>query len=184
MPRRKAKSSQSIRGGGRTIATNRKAFHDYFVEETLEAGLVLVGSEIKSIRAGRVSLQDSYVSIRDGEAWLIGCHIAGYVQASYQDHDPRRDRKLLMHRREIARWRGKVEQRGFTMVPLKMYLKNNRAKVEIGLVRGKRQYDKRQVIARRESERRIQRAIKEVSSGRERDRRTSSRGHGPDRDED
>jgi len=173
MPRRKGPKGPSARGGDRTVATNRKAFHDYSIDETLEAGLVLVGSEIKSIRAGRVNLRDSYVAIRDGEAWLIGCHIAGYAQASYQDHDPRRRRKLLMHRREIARWRGKVDQRGYTIVPLKMYLKNNRAKVEIGLAKGKRAYDKRQTIARRDSERDIRRAIKESSSGREPHRRSS-----------
>jgi len=160
MPRKKkGRGSGTIRGGDRAVATNRKAFHDYFIDETLEAGLVLVGSEIKSIRAGRVNLRDSYVTIRDGEAWLIGCHIAGYAQASYQDHDPRRQRKLLMHRREIARWRGKVEQRGFTIVPLRMYLKNNRAKVEVGLARGKQLYDKRRAIAEREARRRMQRAL-------------------------
>ncbi len=148
--------------GDRLIATNRKAYHDYFIDETLEAGLVLVGSEIKSIRAGHVNLRDSYVAIRNGEAWLIGAHIAGYHQASYQDHDPRRDRKLLLHRHEILRWRSKVEQRGYTIVPLRLYLKNNRAKVEIGLARGKRSYDKREAIAERESERDIQRALKEA----------------------
>ncbi len=157
----KDKSSQKERGD-RLIATNRKAYHDYFIDETLEAGLVLVGSEIKSIRAGQVNLRDSYVAIRDGEAWLVGAHIAGYHQASYQDHDPRRDRKLLLHRHEILRWRGKVEQRGYTIVPLRLYLKNNRAKVEIGLARGKRSYDKREAIAERESERDIQRALKEA----------------------
>ena len=159
--RKKKKPNESIRGGDRTIATNRKAFHDYSISDTLEAGLVLVGSEIKSIRAGLVNLRDSYVTFRNGEAWLIGSHIAGYAQASYQDHDPRRDRKLLMHRREIGRWRSRVEERGFTVVPLKLYLKNNRAKVEIGLARGKRTYDKRQTIAKRDSERDMRRAMKE-----------------------
>jgi len=152
---------ESKRGGDRLIATNRRAYHDYFIEETLEAGIALVGSEIKSVRAGRVQLQDSYVTIRDGEAWLVGAHIAGYSQASYQDHDPRRDRKLLLHRQEIRRWRNKVEQRGYTIVPLKVYLKNNRAKVEIGLARGKRTYDKREAIAQRDAERELRRALKE-----------------------
>ena len=152
-----------VRGADRLISTNRKAYHDYFVDETLEAGLVLVGSEIKSIRAGQVNLRDSYVTLRNGEAWLIGAHIAGYSEASYQDHDPRRDRKLLLHRREIAKWRSKVEQRGFTMVPLKLYLKNNRAKVEIALVRGKHTYDKREAIAQRDSERDLRRELKEAS---------------------
>ena len=152
-----------VRGADRLISTNRKAYHDYFVDETLEAGLVLVGSEIKSIRAGQVNLRDSYVTLRNGEAWLVGAHIAGYTEASYQDHDPRRDRKLLLHRREITKWRSKVEQRGFTMVPLKLYLKNNRAKVEIALVHGKHTYDKREAIAQRDSERDLRRELKEAS---------------------
>jgi len=152
-----------VRGADRLVSTNRKAYHDYFVDETLEAGLVLVGSEIKSIRAGQVNLRDSYVTLRNGEAWLIGAHIAGYSEASYQDHDPRRDRKLLLHRREITKWRSKVEQRGFTMVPLKLYLKSNRAKVEIALVRGKHTYDKREAIAQRDSERDLRRELKEAS---------------------
>lgn len=155
------RKTPTVRGGNRTVATNRKAFHDYFVEDTLEAGLVLVGSEIKSIRAGHVNLRDSYVTIREGEAWLIGTHIAGYAQASYQDHDPRRDRKLLLHRREIDRWLGKAQQKGYTIVPTKLYLKDNRAKVEIGLARGKREYDKRDTIAKRDSDRAMRRAVKE-----------------------
>ncbi|MBN1402141.1 MAG: SsrA-binding protein SmpB [Anaerolineae bacterium] len=161
MPRKSGQAGDKVRGGNRLIATNRKAYHDYFISETLEAGIVLVGSEIKSVRAGRVNLRDSYVTVRDGEAWLIGMHIAGYAQASYQDHDPRRDRKLLMHRREITRWLVKSEQRGFTIVPLRLYLKDNRAKVEIGLAKGKHTYDKREAIAERESDRRLQRLLKE-----------------------
>jgi SsrA-binding protein len=148
-------------GGDRLITTNRRAYHDYFIEETLEAGVALVGSEIKSIRVGHVQLHDSYVTIRNEEAWLIGVHIAGYAEASYQDHDPRRDRKLLLHRQEIRRWRIKAEQRGYTIVPLKLYLKNNRAKVEIGLARGKHTYDKREAIAKRDSERDLRRALKD-----------------------
>ena len=147
--------------GDRTISVNRKAYHDYTIEDTLEAGLVLVGSEIKSIRAGRVSLREAYVTIRDGEAWMIGGHIAGYQEAGRQDHEPTRDRKLLLHRREILRWSQYVDQRGYTIVPLKLYLKDNRAKVEIGLARGKRQYDKRQTLRERETQRTIDRVIKE-----------------------
>lgn len=150
------------KSGNRVIATNRKAFHDYFIEDRLEAGLVLVGSEIKSIRAGKVSLRDAYVSFRNGEAWLISAHIAGYDQASYQDHAPRRDRKLLMHQREIDRWQARVEQRGYTAVPLRLYLKNNIAKVEIGLAKGKRQYDKRRSIAERDRQRELDRTLKDV----------------------
>jgi len=155
-------SSERKPGGDRIVAQNRKAYHDFFISETLEAGIVLVGSEIKSIRDNQVNLRDSYVTIRASEAWLIGTHISGYAEASYQDHDPRRDRKLLLHQREILKWRIMVEQRGYTIVPLKLYLVNNRAKVEIGLARGKRSYDKREAIAERDSERDIERAMKEV----------------------
>lgn len=162
MAKRERETQGHERGGNRDIAHNRKAYHDYFIEETLEAGLVLVGSEIKSIRAGRVNLRDSYVTFRDGEAWLVGSHIAGYSQASYLDHDPRRDRKLLMNKREILRWRQKAEQKGYTIVPLRLYLRNNLAKVEIALARGKRLYDKREAIAERESQRDIERAMKDA----------------------
>ncbi len=143
------------------IASNRKAHHDHFIDDTLEAGLVLHGSEIKSVRAGKVNLRDSYVAIRNDEAWLIGTHIAGYAQASFQDHEPRRDRKLLLHRLEIDRWLARAEQKGYTIIPLRMYLKNNRAKVEIGLARGKQQHDKRHAIAERDVQRDIDRALKE-----------------------
>jgi len=149
------------RGGDRTIANNRKAFHDYTIDDRYEAGIVLVGSEIKSIRAGRVNLRDSYVAFREGEAWLVGAHVAGYNEASYQDHEPMRDRKLLLHRQEIARLRARVEQRGYTVVPLRLYLKDNRAKVEIGLAKGKHAYDKREAIAERDSERAMQRELRE-----------------------
>lgn len=162
MAQKNKEARADARGGDRLVASNRKAYHDYFIDESVEAGLVLVGSEIKSIRAGKVNLRDSYVTIRDGEAWLIGSHIAGYAQASYQDHDPRRDRKLLLHRREILRLRQRVDQKGYTIVPLKMYLKDGRAKVEIGLARGKRQYDKREAIAQRDADRAIERAIKDA----------------------
>jgi SsrA-binding protein len=158
---KKGKAAEPVRGGDRMIASNRKAYHDYFIEDTLEAGLVLQGSEIKSVRAGKVNLRDSYVTIRNDEAWLVGAHIAGYAQASYDDHEPRRDRKLLLHRMEIDRWLARAEQRGYTIVPLRLYLKNNRAKVEIGLARGKQQHDKRAAIAERDVQRDIDRAIKE-----------------------
>jgi SsrA-binding protein len=142
------------------IATNRKAYHDYFIEESHEAGMVLTGSEIKSIRARRVNLRDSYVQVRNGELWLLDTHIAPYKQASLQNHEPKRDRKLLMHRREINRLQGKVQEKGYTIVPLRLYLKNNRAKVEIALVRGKKLYDKRRAIAERDADREMQRAVK------------------------
>jgi len=157
----KKRAESSDQGPNRTVSRNRKAFHDYTISETLEAGIALHGSEIKSIRAGRVNLRDSYVTFRDGEAWLVGAHIAGYDEASYLDHDPLRDRKLLLHRQEIRRLRAQVEQRGYTIVPTRLYLKNNRAKVEIGLAKGKHTYDKRDSLRDRDTEREIEREIKE-----------------------
>ncbi len=145
----------------KVIATNRRARHQYQFYDTYEAGLVLRGSEIKSIRAGRVSLQEGFVIFEGGEAWLVNVHIAPYDPASRQNHDPRRRRKLLLHRREIDRLASRVQEKGFTVVPTKLYLKDGRAKVEIALVRGKKQYDKRQTLAKRDSKRRIERAIKE-----------------------
>ncbi|MCS7038695.1 MAG: SsrA-binding protein SmpB [Anaerolineae bacterium] len=145
----------------KVIATNRKAYHDYEVIETLEAGMVLTGIEIKSIRAGKVNLTDGFVLIRDGEAWLLNVHIAPYSHGARDNHEPKRERKLLLHRFEINRLATKVAERGWTIVPLRLYLRNNRAKVEIGLVRGKRLYDKRATIARRDAERELERALKE-----------------------
>ena len=141
------------------IATNRKARHDYFIEDTYEAGIVLTGSEIKSIRAGQVNLRDSYATIRDGEMWLVNTHISPYQQANRQNHEPRRERKLLMHRREINRLVGKLQEKGLTLIPLKIYLKNSRAKVELGLARGKRLYDKRQTMRARDDRRQMDRAL-------------------------
>ena len=143
------------------IATNRKAYHDYFIHDTIEAGLVLRGSEIKSIRAGRVNLRDSYVSIIDDEAWLLNMHIAAYKQAGPDSHNPRRKRKLLLHRKQINRLHSKMLEKGYTIVPLRLYLKENRAKAEIALVRGKKQYDKRATIARKDAQRAIDRALKD-----------------------
>lgn len=145
----------------KVVASNRKAFHDYEIHDTFEAGIVLVGSEIKSIRGGQVSLQDGFVQFEGGEAWLINVHIAQYDPASRLNHEPRRRRKLLLHRREIERLIGKVQEKGFTLVPTRLYLKDGRAKVEIGLARGKRLYDKRQAIAKRDSDRQIARALKD-----------------------
>ena len=145
----------------KVVASNPKAYHDYFIEDTYEAGLVLTGSEIKSVRAGRVNLRDSFVLIKDGEAWLMNAHIAPYKQAGHQNHDPRRPRKLLLHRYQINRLMGKVQEKGYTIVPLRMYLKGSWAKVEIALAKGKKLYDKRRAIAEREAERRIQRALRE-----------------------
>ena len=151
--------------GVKVIATNRKARHQYNFYDTVEAGLVLMGSEIKSIRAGRVSLQEGFVTFSGGEAWLVNVHIAAYDPASGQNHEPRRRRKLLLHRREIDRLRGRAQEKGYTVVPTKLYLKDGRAKVEIALARGKRAYDKRQTLAKRDSKRQIERALKERAPG-------------------
>lgn len=147
----------------RTVATNRKARHNYNLEDAFEAGLALTGTEIKSIRAGNVSLSDAYVQVKDGEAWLLNCHIAPYDPASRENHEPRRPRKLLLHKREIARLVSRVNERGFTIVPVRLYLKKGRAKVEIALARGKRQYDKRATLAEAQSKRDIERAVKQRS---------------------
>lgn len=149
------------KGELRAVATNRKAYHDYHIQQEYEAGLVLVGTEIKSVRAGQVNLRDGYVQIRDGEAWLLNVHIAPYDHAARENHEPRRERKLLLHKREIARLIGKVQEKGFTIIPLRVYFKGNKAKVEIALARGKREYDKREAIAGRDSERQIQREWRE-----------------------
>ena len=147
--------------GEKTITVNRKARHDYFIDETYEAGIVLTGSEIKSVRAGRVNLRDSYATIKGGEAWLLNVHIAPYEQAStHERYEPRRTRKLLLHRRQINRLAGRVQAKGYTLVPLRIYLKDNRAKVEIALARGKKLYDKRRAIAEREAQREMDRAMK------------------------
>ncbi|MGB3906145.1 MAG: SsrA-binding protein SmpB [Anaerolineae bacterium] len=146
--------------GDKTVVTNRRARREYFMEETFEAGLVLTGSEIKSLRAGRANLQDSYATIRDGEAWLLNSHIAPYKQASDQNQEPKRERKLLLHRRQIERLAGKVQAKGYTIIPLRLYLKNNRAKVEIALAKGKKLYDKRDDLAKRQAQRDIERALR------------------------
>jgi SsrA-binding protein len=143
----------------KVIATNRKARHDYLIEDTFEAGIVLTGSEIKSVRAGQINLRDGYAAIREGELWLLNAHIAPYHQASYENHEPRRERKLLMHRREINRLSGKLQEKGLTLIPLQVYLKNSRAKVELGLARGKKLHDKRESLRERDDRRQIARAL-------------------------
>jgi SsrA-binding protein len=146
--------------GVKVVANNRRAYHDYFIDDKLEAGLVLTGTEIKSIREGRVNLRDGYVRIADGEAWLTNVHIAPYEQGNRYNHEPLRDRKLLLHRDEIASLIGRARQRGYTIIPLQLYLKRGRAKIELGLARGKKQYDKRASIAEREAQRDIDRALR------------------------
>lgn len=147
--------------GEKVVAVNRKARHDYFIDETVEAGLVLLGAEVKSLREGRVNLKDSYARItKQGEAFLVGVHISPYGHAARDVADPERQRKLLLHRREIDRLAGKTRERGFTLVPTKMYFKEGRAKVELGLARGKERHDKRESIRKAESKREIDRALK------------------------
>ncbi len=144
----------------RAITVNRKAYHDYHIQETLEVGIVLKGSEIKSIRANRVDLRDAYAKPENGELWLYNSHIASYDAASYNTHEPTRPRKLLLHRKEIDNLAGKVAQRGLTLVPLKLYIKRGVAKIELGMAKGKKIYDKREAIARREVGREMDRALK------------------------
>ncbi|RME57270.1 MAG: SsrA-binding protein SmpB [Caldilineae bacterium] len=149
--------------GPRTVATNRKARHDYHIIETFEAGIALTGTEIKSVRAGQVNLRDGFVMIRDGEAWLMNVHIAPYEHGNRANHEETRRRKLLLHRREINELHGAATQKGWTIVPLRMYINEaGRAKVEIALVRGKQQFDKRRDIAKRDAERDIKRALKQA----------------------
>jgi SsrA-binding protein len=143
------------------VAANRKALHDYTIEDAYEAGVVLTGTEIKSVRAGRVNLRDGYVQIKDGEAWLLNVHISPYDFGNRENHEPKRERKLLLHRQEIRRLQSKVNERGWTIVPLRVYLKEGRAKVEIALARGKRLYDKRDAVAEHDMDRDLQRAVKD-----------------------
>ena len=147
----------------RILATNRKARHDYTIFDTEEAGIVLTGTEIKSLRAGHVSLREGYVVVRNNELWMYNVHIAGYDQAGLWSHDPLRPRKLLLHRKQIDKFQSMLEEKGYTIVPLRMYLKGKLAKVEIGLVKGKRQYDKRAAIAARDADRKLRREWKEYT---------------------
>jgi SsrA-binding protein len=146
--------------GIKVVASNRKARHEYFLLETFEAGLALLGSEIKSVRAGQISLAESYVQIENLEAWLMDAHIAPYEQAARMNHDPRRKRRLLLHKSEILQLWNAVRMKGVTIVALQVYLKSGRAKIEIALAKGKKLYDKRQDIARRDAEREIQREMR------------------------
>jgi SsrA-binding protein len=147
-------------GGTKPIAENRGARHDYHLLERFEAGLVLTGTEVKSLRQGQATLQRAFADLRDGELWLVGAHIPEYAQGNVANHDPDRDRKLLLHRRQIDSLLGKVRERGLTLVPTKLYFKDGRAKVEIALARGKEARDKRRDIAERDARRQMERALK------------------------
>lgn len=146
--------------GEKIITKNRKARHDYEILETMEAGLSLTGTEVKSLRAGKVNLKDSYAQIKEGELWLVAVHISPYDFGNINNHDPERERKLLMHAKEIQRLIGKVQLQGLTLIPLKLYFKRGRVKVELGLARGKNNYDRRHDLATRDAEREMNRAMK------------------------
>ena len=151
--------------GRKLVAQNKKARHDYAIEDVYECGMVLRGTEVKSLRQGRASLTDAYGDVRDGEVWLLGAHIPEYTEGTWTNHEPRRPRKLLLHRGEIAKIDGKVRERGYTLVPLALYFKDGKAKVEIGLARGKKSYDKRQAIAERTAKREAEVAIGRRAKG-------------------
>ncbi len=142
------------------VAQNRKAFHDYFIENSFEAGMVLKGTEVKAIREGRINLKDGYVLIKDNEAYLLNCHISPYSHGNIMNHDPLRTRKLLLHEKEINRLLGKIKEKGYTLIPLKVYFKGPYIKTEIGLAKGKRLFEKRDRIKKREADREIERAMK------------------------
>jgi SsrA-binding protein len=150
-------------GGDRTISTNRRARHEYEILETVEAGLVLRGTEVKSLRDGGVNFKDSYAMIRNGEGWLVGCHINPYSHGTDANHEPDRDRKLLLHRKEIGRLTGKVAERGLTLIPLRLYFKHGRAKVELGLGRGKKLHDKRATLRERDQRREMDQAARTMT---------------------
>ena len=151
--------------GKKIIAQNKTARHDYFIEEVYECGLVLTGTEVKSLRAGRASLTDGYAMAKDGEIWVSGIHIPEYNQGSWTNHMPRRDRKLLLHKREIAQIAGVIKQGGLTLIPLALYFKDGKVKVELALAHGKKGHDKRQSLMEKQDERETQRAISRRSSG-------------------
>ena len=151
--------------GRKLVAQNRKARHDYHIDDVFEAGLVLTGTEVKSLRAGHANLVDGFAHIREGEAWLAGVHIPEYTEGTWTNHEPRRERKLLLHRQEIVRLIGKTKEGGVTLVPIALYFKDGKAKVEIALARGKRTFDKRVALAEKQANRETQRALSRRTSG-------------------
>lgn len=158
MAKKKQSSTKETSNSDRMVTQNRRAFHDYFIEEQLETGIVLSGTEIKSIREGKATISEAYVRIQNGELWLIGSHITPYTHGSWTNHDPDRPRKLLAHRREIEQLRRAIEQQGMTIVPLRIRLKHGKAKVDIGVAKGKKLWDKRQSAAERDAKRAMDRA--------------------------
>ena len=164
MPARTARAE--ARPTEKVFATNRKAFHDYHILESIEAGLALTGTEIKSIRAGKVNLRDGYARVQGREAWLYNVHVSPYDQGNRYNHEPMRPRKLLLHKEQIARLASKSQEQGLTLVPLRLYDRRGHAKVELAVVRGKKQYDKREAIASRDARREVDRAVKEAATSR------------------
>jgi SsrA-binding protein len=156
-----AKREELERKATKVVTTNRRAFHDYSIVETVEAGIVLTGTEIKSVREGKVTISEAYARIDDNELWLIGAHISPYSHGNIANHDPLRPRKLLVHKSQIRELRGMIEQKGMTLVPLRLLLKQGKAKVDIGVARGKKLYDKRATAAEREQKRDIERALRD-----------------------
>jgi SsrA-binding protein len=157
----KGKKGDDKESGVKIVCRNKRVLHEYHVFDSLECGLVLTGTEVKSLRDGSASLEDAYAKIEAGEVWLLGSDIPEYAMGNRLNHKPKRPRKLLLHRREIAKFAGKASERGFTLVPLKMYFKNGRAKIELAVARGKKQYDKRQDQKKTEAQREIRRAMKD-----------------------
>jgi SsrA-binding protein len=157
--------------GRKLIAQNKRARHDYFIDEVYECGLVLTGTEVKSLRAGRASLIDGYATVRDGELWLQGVHIPEYTEATWTNHEPRRERKLLLHKREILKLIGKTKEGGVTLVPLALYFKDGRAKIEIALARGRKLHDKRAALMEKQVGREVARELSRRSSGKDQARR-------------
>ena len=151
--------------GKKLIAQNKKGRHDYFIDEVFEAGLVLIGTEVKSLRAGRATLTDGYASVEDGELWLSGVHIPEYNEGSWTNHEPRRKRKLLLHKREVSRLIGTLKEGGLTLIPLSLYFKDGKAKVEMGLARGKKAHDKRATLMEKQANREVDRELARRSSG-------------------
>ncbi len=153
--------SEKPDSGEKLLATNRKAFHEYFILEKLEAGIALLGTEVKSAREARINLKESYAAVKDGEAYLVNCHISPYSHGNRENHDPLRRRKLLLHSREIRKLIGKTQEKGLTLIPLRMYLKRGRIKVELGVARGKKLFDKRETERRKEVDRETRAAVKQ-----------------------
>jgi len=157
---KKAQQGKGAQQGRKVVASNRRARHDYSIEDVVEAGLMLTGTEVKSLRAGRASLTDGYAMITDGEVWLHGVHIPTYILGTWTNHEPRRIRKLLLHRKEIDKLARSTAEGGLTLIPISLYFKDGKAKIELALARGKRSYDKRQELARRDAAREVDRAFR------------------------